>query len=138
EEWEHLIDDEFAFLAEYGFGPHPVYAVDLWLGLYTWMSADRGIQLVLDGRDIDLYCYMIRLIDGKIPTTDKKMVQKYDHFIRGEEANVHLIPLLSKRLGITDPDIERIDNLDRILNIRHMSDCDHTYWSTYAMEYANL
>ena len=138
EEWERLLDDHFTFLQEYGFGPHPVFAVELWLYIYTWMSADRGIQLILDSRDIDLYCYMVRLIDGKIPTTEKKMVQKYEHFIRGEEAEVHLVVLLSKRLGIADADIERIDNLDRILNIRHMSDCDYSYYSTYVMEYANL
>jgi hypothetical protein len=138
EEWERLLDDHFAFLEEYGFGPHPVYAVESWLGLYTWMSVDRGIQFILDSRDIGPYCYVIKLIDGKIPTTDDKMVQTYAHFIWGEEAKVRLVDLLSEQLGITDTDIERVRNLNRILNIRHWSDCDYSYYSNYAIEYAKL
>lgn len=139
EEWDNLLNSSFAFLEGYGFGSHYVYAVESWLGLYTWMTVDRGIQLILDHRDPGLfYCYVIKLIDGKIPTTNKRMVQTYAHFVLGEETEVRLVDLLSKRLGIADASIERIGSWDSLFNIRHACDYDYEYFRTLVIEYAEL
>lgn len=56
----------------------------------------------------------------------------------GEEAEVRLVDLLSKRLGITDATIERIGNWHSLFNIRHRCDYDYDYFRTLVIEYAKL
>ncbi len=138
QEWEQVADAHFAFLEEYGFRPHPVYAVDSWLGVYTWMSADRGIQLTVDYRDMNLSCDVVSLIDGKIPATDKNVLKQHGDFIQGQGVEISLCDLLGKQLGITDPEIERVGKLDDVLNIRHWTDYDYRYVSTFIIEHANV
>jgi hypothetical protein len=136
--WERLLHDNFAFLGEYGFRSFPVFAVDSWLYIYTWLSADRGIQLIADGRDKGMYCDVISLIDGKIPATDKKVLKEHDDFTEGQGVKISLLELLGKQLGITDLEIEQAGNLHDRLEIRHWSDYDERYVSTFVMEHANL
>ena len=137
-EAEQLAYEHFAFLGEHGFQPGPVFSVYAWLDIYTWLSADRGIQLSIDNRDMGVCCYVVRLIDGKIPTDDDKMVKKYDHYIQGEEAEVGLIDVLRKRLRIRDAEINRVGNLEHTLDVRHWSDFDYRYVSTSIIGYASL
>jgi hypothetical protein len=51
----------------------------------------------------------------------KYVLKKYDGFIEGRAARISLVDLLSKQLSISDPEIGRIDDLNRILSIRHDS-----------------
>lgn len=116
----------------------PVFAVRGWFTTYTWIREDLGIQLTVETRDVNIYCDLVGLIDGKIPTTDKYVLKKYDGFIEGRVARISLGDLLSRQLSISDPEIERIDDLSRILNVRHASDCDYRYISAFIIQYANL
>jgi hypothetical protein len=116
----------------------PVFAVRGWFTTYTWIREDLGIQLTVETRDVNIYCDLVGLINGKIPTTDKYVLKKYDGFIEGRVAQTSLGDLLSRQLSISDPEIERIDDLSRILNVRHASDCDYRYISAFIIQYANL
>jgi len=138
QEWEQLAKDHFAFLGEYGFRHHPVCAVNNWLDIVTWLGADRGIQLTVDHREKDLSCDLISLIDGKIPATDKNVLTQHEDFMLGRGVAIPLCDLLSQQLGITDSEIESIGNLRRLLNIRHYSDYDYRYISTFIMQSASL
>lgn len=134
---EQFACEQLAFLGEYGFQTRPVFAMAGWFAIYTWMGTDRGVQLVLNYRDMDVDCKMVRLIDGKIPTTNKHLLKRYDYFVRGGETAVPLVVLL-KRFGIAMEEVEGLRDVYSVLDVRHWSDCDYRYVRTFIVEYANL
>lgn len=134
EEFAQLAREHFAFLQQYGFRPDPLVG---YYGSHTWINADRGITLNQDFRDRDIYCSVVKLIDGKLPTDDKREL-KHDGFIQGRRIMIPLYNLLTRQLGITDAEIETVRNSYTLLPIRDYSDYDYTYASTVIRMYANL
>ena len=137
-EWEHLAHTQFAFLQEYGFQPEPIFVQRGWFTTYTWVSPDRGVQLIVETRDINVYCNIVRLIDSKLPTMDESILKKCADFRYGLVAGVPLCNLLSKQFKITDAGIDAIDTIAHTLNVRHWSDCDYRYISAFITQYADL
>ena len=127
--------EHFAFLQEYGFRTDPIE--EDYGASQIWIGADRGVRLYWDYQFNDISCSIIKLIDGKIPTFEKRDLKRKE-FIRGMGAGVSLENLLSERLGIVDAEIDMARNIETVLTINDYTDYDYTYTRTIIGLYASL
>lgn len=127
--------EHFAFLQEYGFRTDPIE--EDYGASQTWIGTDRGVRLYWDYQFNDISCSVIKLIDGKIPTFEKRDLKRKE-FIRGMGARISLEGLLSERLGIVDAEIDTVRNIETVLTINDYSDYDYTYTRTIIGLYASL
>jgi hypothetical protein len=58
---------------EHVFQPEPVIG---YYGSHTWINAEIGIEIYKDFRDRYVYCAIIKLVDGKVPTTDPRELKR--------------------------------------------------------------
>lgn len=135
EAFAQLAREHFAFLSEYGFQSEPVVG---YYGIHTWISAEIGIEINQDFRDRDIFCLIVKLIDGKVPTSDSRELKQVE-FIKGKPGGkIFLHDLLARQFGITDPDLEALRNIYGLLAIRDFSDYDYRYARAAINMNANL
>ncbi|KDA54432.1 hypothetical protein EG19_12005 [Thermoanaerobaculum aquaticum] len=98
------VQKEFSFLKdEYGFtGPYSNFEAGKFMYLYkVWfVGKNLGVELVLEWRDQDLSCFVVRLEDGQMPSGLYLNEQ-------GEQIRMYLASWLRK-LGIQDPLFTRV------------------------------